>query len=146
MMPRTAVAMDFRSHVAHVRRSVCEGDRPEVQARHAAFKRGSAYLERYSLLIAFTAYLEAQRRGGDVAFDEWLSTRPDIMLARNAIAENPAGMRRLVVVYDRRLGLCLRSQRTCCCSSFCPFLQVHRKVCQALGRWSSIRPHRACYT
>ena len=31
--------------------------RSELQARHVAFQRGSAYLERYCLLIAFTVYL-----------------------------------------------------------------------------------------
>ncbi len=32
--------------------------RPELQQRGAAFKKGSAYLERYTLLIAFTFFLE----------------------------------------------------------------------------------------
>ena len=32
--------------------------RPEIQARHNAFQRGSAYLERYCMLIVFTAYLQ----------------------------------------------------------------------------------------
>ena len=67
-------------------------DRPEIQARHTAFKRGSAYLERYCLLIAFTSYLEAaQRTGSDVTFDEWMAARPDVCTARDAISENPAG-------------------------------------------------------
>lgn len=66
--------------------------RPEIQARHTAFKRGSAYLERYCLLIAFTAYLEmAMRTGSDVTFDEWMAARPDVCTARDAISENPAG-------------------------------------------------------
>jgi hypothetical protein len=40
--------------------------RPEINARHNAFQRGSAYLERYCMLIAFTSYLQAggERRGG----------------------------------------------------------------------------------
>lgn len=33
--------------------------RPEINARHNAFQRGSAYLERYCMLIAFTSYLQA---------------------------------------------------------------------------------------
>jgi len=66
--------------------------RPELQARHTAFKRGSAYLERYCLLIAFTAYLEAaQRTGADMTFEEWMAARPDVGQARDAILENPAG-------------------------------------------------------
>lgn len=32
--------------------------RPEMNQRHAAFKRGSSYLERYCQLIAFAYYLE----------------------------------------------------------------------------------------
>jgi hypothetical protein len=66
--------------------------RPEIQARHTAFKRGSAYLERYCLLIAFTAYLEAARRtGADMTFEEWMAARPDVGQARDSILENPAG-------------------------------------------------------
>lgn len=34
--------------------------RPEMQQRHAAFKRGSAYLERYCQLVAFASYLEVR--------------------------------------------------------------------------------------
>ena len=71
--------------------------RPEIQARHTAFKRGSAYLERYCLLIAFTAYLEAaQRTGADMTFEEWMAARPDVGQARDSILENPAG-----VTWDR---------------------------------------------
>lgn len=71
--------------------------RPELQARHTAFKRGSAYLERYCLLIAFTAYLEAaQRTGADMTFEEWMAARPDVGQARDAILENPAGEPRAV--------------------------------------------------
>lgn len=35
----------------------------EVSSRHSAFTRGSAYLERYCLLIAFGAYLEEVTAG-----------------------------------------------------------------------------------
>lgn len=44
--------------------------RPELQARHTAFQRGSAYLERYCMLIAFAAYLElCQKRGRRLTFE-----------------------------------------------------------------------------
>ena len=41
--------------------------RPEINVRDTAFKRGTAYLERYCLLIAFTSYLE-RTRGSDITF------------------------------------------------------------------------------
>ncbi len=66
--------------------------RPEIQVRHTAFKRGSAYLERYCMLIAFTAYLEdCRRRNSDVTFEDWMAARPDLCQARNSIMDNPAG-------------------------------------------------------
>lgn len=66
--------------------------RPEIQARHTAFKRGSAYLERYCLLIAFTAYLEdCRRRQLSTTFEDWMAARPDLCQARNSILDNPAG-------------------------------------------------------
>ena len=34
--------------------------RPELNARHNAFQRGSAYLERYCMTIAFTSYLQVR--------------------------------------------------------------------------------------
>jgi hypothetical protein len=67
-------------------------NRPEIQARHTAFKRGSAYLERYCLLIAFTAYLEDRRRRRlPTTFEDWMEARPDLCQARNSILNNPAG-------------------------------------------------------
>ncbi|GAB4814185.1 hypothetical protein N2152v2_001231 [Parachlorella kessleri] len=66
--------------------------RPELQARHTAFQRGSSYLERYCMLIAFAAYLElCQKRGRRLTFEEWCAARPDICAARDAIHQNPAG-------------------------------------------------------
>jgi hypothetical protein len=61
----------------------------EVASRHSAFTRGSAYLERYCLLIAFGAYLEevaAGMAGGLAAykddtlpsFADWLNARPEL--------------------------------------------------------------------
>lgn len=41
--------------------------RPEINVRDTAFKRGTAYLERYCLLIAFTSYLE-RTKGSDITF------------------------------------------------------------------------------
>ncbi len=68
--------------------------RPEIQVRHTAFKRGSAYLERYCLLIAFTAYLEdCRRRQLSTTFEDWMASRPDLGQARNSILDNPAGVR-----------------------------------------------------
>ncbi len=86
--------------------------RPELRARHAAFSRGAAYLERYCLLVAFAAYLRERRAagggGGGAAgdgagraaqqlpglppggFAAWLAARPDVAAARAAIHANPA--------------------------------------------------------
>ena len=48
--------------------------------RHTAFKRGSAYLERYCMLIAFAAYLERNRPSGyTLSFRQWVASRPDIV-------------------------------------------------------------------
>jgi hypothetical protein len=66
----------------------------EVAARHSAFTRGSAYLERYCLLIAFGAYLEevtAGMAGGLAAwkddtlpsFADWLNARPELNQVRS---------------------------------------------------------------
>ena len=41
--------------------------RPEINVRDTAFKRGTAYLERYCLLIAFTSFLE-RTKGSDITF------------------------------------------------------------------------------
>ncbi|KAK9808828.1 hypothetical protein WJX72_004439 [[Myrmecia] bisecta] len=66
--------------------------RPEINVRHTAFKRGSAYLERYCLLIAFTAFLERSLQlGTTMTFREWMAARPDVGQARDAINQNPAG-------------------------------------------------------
>ncbi|KAK2078696.1 hypothetical protein QBZ16_003536 [Prototheca wickerhamii] len=65
--------------------------RPEIQARHAAFARGSAYLERYLMLIAFAAYLgECRERGRRASFARWWDARPDIRAARDFVHANPA--------------------------------------------------------
>ncbi|KAG2430310.1 hypothetical protein HYH02_013787 [Chlamydomonas schloesseri] len=62
--------------------------RPEMQQRHAAFKRGSAYLERYCQLIAFAYYLE--HVGPETcAFGDWLASRPDLKAAFTSIHDNP---------------------------------------------------------
>lgn len=66
--------------------------RPEIQARHSAFQRGSAYLERYCMLVAFAVYLhQCRTRGRSMTFNEWLTARPDIVAAREALHQNPAG-------------------------------------------------------
>jgi hypothetical protein len=66
--------------------------RPEINARHSAFKRGAQYLQRYCLLIAFAAFLERKRHTGRiVSFSDWLASRPDIEQGLDAIHQNPGG-------------------------------------------------------
>lgn len=67
--------------------------RPEINVRHTAFRKGSAYLERYCMLITFAVYLEAQKSRNQVklTFEEWMSARPEILAARDALHQNPAG-------------------------------------------------------
>lgn len=71
------------------------GRRPEINVRHTAFRRGSAYLERYCMLITFAVYLEALRDRNQVkgilTFEEWMAGRPEIIAARDALHQNPAG-------------------------------------------------------
>lgn len=45
------------------------------------------------MLIIFAAYLEAQRRGrfAKLSFQEWMAARPEILQARDAARQNPAG-------------------------------------------------------
>ena len=47
--------------------SLIKSCRPEINVRDTAFKRGTAYLERYCLLIAFTSFLE-RTKGTDITF------------------------------------------------------------------------------
>lgn len=67
--------------------------RPEINVRHTAFRRGSAYLERYCMLITFDVYLEEMRDRNKVklTFEEWMAARPEILAARDALHQNPAG-------------------------------------------------------
>lgn len=66
--------------------------RPELQSRHSAFQRGSAYMERYCMLMAFSVYLhECRQKGRSLTFEDWLSTRTDITTAIDGIHQNPAG-------------------------------------------------------
>eukprot|EP00197_Chlamydomonas_leiostraca_P007983 CAMPEP_0202863826 /NCGR_PEP_ID=MMETSP1391-20130828/4304_1 /ASSEMBLY_ACC=CAM_ASM_000867 /TAXON_ID=1034604 /ORGANISM="Chlamydomonas leiostraca, Strain SAG 11-49" /LENGTH=1425 /DNA_ID=CAMNT_0049543499 /DNA_START=116 /DNA_END=4393 /DNA_ORIENTATION=- len=62
--------------------------RPELQQRNAAFKKGSAYLERYCLLVAFAFYLE--HVGPETsAFSAWVQSRPDLVAALQSLHQNP---------------------------------------------------------
>lgn len=76
----------------------------EMQQRHAAYKRGSAYLERYCLLIAFASYLDhipaltaknssprtpLSEGASQPTFSEWISSRPDLQQALASIHQNP---------------------------------------------------------
>ena len=66
--------------------------RPELQSRHSAFQRGSAYMERYCMLMAFSVYLhECRNKGRTLTFEDWLSTRTDITSVIDGIHQNPAG-------------------------------------------------------
>jgi hypothetical protein len=66
--------------------------RPELQSRHSAFQRGSAYMERYCMLIAFSVYLhECRQKGRSLTFEDWLLARTDITSSIDGIHLNPAG-------------------------------------------------------
>lgn len=66
--------------------------RPELQSRHSAFQRGSTYMERYCMLMAFSVYLhECRHKGRTLSFEDWLSTRTDITAVVDGIHQNPAG-------------------------------------------------------
>lgn len=66
--------------------------RPELGSRHSAFQRGSTYMERYCMLMAFSVYLnECRQKGRALTFEDWLSTRTDITTAVDGIHQNPAG-------------------------------------------------------
>ena len=59
--------------------------------RHTAFKRGSAYLERYCMLIAFAAYLDRNRPSGyGLSFRQWVASRPDIVSVRARARQTPS--------------------------------------------------------
>ncbi|WIA11258.1 hypothetical protein OEZ85_011384 [Tetradesmus obliquus] len=62
----------------------------EVAARHFAYRRGSAYLERYCLLVALGAYLQAEGLGSATSFEAWLEARPELKQALSNIHSNPA--------------------------------------------------------
>lgn len=86
--------INLRTSIMRYRRpkSVQRFYRPEIQARHSAFQRGSAYLERYCMLVAFAVYLQqCAARGRRHSFAEWLAARPDVVQAREALHLNPAG-------------------------------------------------------
>eukprot|EP00884_Botryococcus_braunii_P001844 jgi/Botrbrau1/11660/Bobra.168_2s0015.2 len=94
VVDRCAAVMNLRQQIMLYRRpsSSVRFFRPEINARHSAFKRGAEYLERYCLLIAFAAFLERKRHTGRVmTFSDWLSSRPDIGQGLDAIHQNPGG-------------------------------------------------------
>jgi hypothetical protein len=55
-----------------------------VAARHFAYRRGSAYLERYCLLVALGAYLEAEGLRSTTSFEAWLDARPELKQVRSS--------------------------------------------------------------
>lgn len=88
------VLINLRTSIMRYRKpkSVGKFFRPEIQARHSAFQRGSAYLERYCMLVVFAVYLQqCQAKGRSMTFAEWLLARPDVVAAREALHQNPAG-------------------------------------------------------
>lgn len=92
-MHNTFVSVDTPQYLCMLVRTVLMYvgmHRPEINVRDTAFKRGTAYLERYCLLIAFTSFLE-RTKGSDITFKEWMSARPDVFQAKEAIHQNPAG-------------------------------------------------------
>lgn len=49
-------------------------------------------MERYCMLMAFSVYLhQCRQKGRTMTFEEWMMTRPDVIAAREAIHQNPAG-------------------------------------------------------
>ena len=61
------VSTKVAGHFWEVQKALCYVCRPEINVRDTAFKRGTAYLERYCLLIAFTSFLE-RTKGSDITF------------------------------------------------------------------------------
>ncbi|KAL6757552.1 inositol hexakisphosphate-domain-containing protein [Haematococcus lacustris] len=90
--------------------------RPELQQRGAAFKKGSAYLERYCLLLVFAYYLEHVGPEA-VPFSAWVDSRPDLQAALNSLHLNPGAAlaplplpKQPVVLADGEEGDLLRDQ------------------------------------
>ncbi len=74
----------------HKPRNSYKSLRSEAGARHSAFSRGSAYLERYCLLIALAGHLEECGLFSATTFRQWLANRPELRLALQSIHTNPA--------------------------------------------------------
>jgi hypothetical protein len=71
-------------------RNSYKNHKSEVRARHSAFTRGSSYLERYCMLIAFNGYLRDQGLTSSTTFTQWLEGRPELLQALDSIHSNPA--------------------------------------------------------
>ena len=69
-LPHTRPAPRYRKP-----RGSYKNHRSETGARHSAFSRGSAYLERYCLLIAVAGYLEECGLHSATTFRQWLANR-----------------------------------------------------------------------
>lgn len=73
--------------------------RPEMQQRHAAFKRGSSYLERYCQLIAFAYYLEQVGHGAcRGAVREGLVWARPVLFVCNTVHGLPSVWHKCIVV------------------------------------------------
>ena len=61
-----------------------------LQGRHAAFKNGIEYLERYFIIIAFASWLDSDSYGNaSGSFYEWFHSRADLMALKKTIRTNP---------------------------------------------------------
>ena len=61
-----------------------------VQGRHAAFRRGTEYLERYFILVAFACWLDCDHyHSGRGSFYEWFANRQDLKELKKTIRTNP---------------------------------------------------------
>ncbi|KAI8474087.1 MAG: inositol hexakisphosphate-domain-containing protein [Monoraphidium minutum] len=92
-------AIDANSQLLNLRMSILKYRKPrnsykslrsETGARHSAFSRGSAYLERYCVLVALAGYLEECGLTSATTFRQWLANRPELRLALQSIHSNPA--------------------------------------------------------
>jgi hypothetical protein len=59
----------------HKPRNSYKSLRSETGARHNAFSRGSAYLERYCMMIALAGYFDECGLGSATTFRQWLANR-----------------------------------------------------------------------
>ncbi|GMH33294.1 hypothetical protein BSKO_01128 [Bryopsis sp. KO-2023] len=81
--------INLRTAIMRYRKPLRGHNRPETQNRHTLFKWGVAYLERYCLTIAFSAYLDHTQSGATASFHDWVNERAEVRLALRSIKNNP---------------------------------------------------------